>query len=86
MNEESIPSAARALLVLLLNNLVDHPDAVRIVEQERSGVVIFRVSVHPEDIGKVVGRGGRIVKAIRNLVRAAAGQEGRRAMVEVGTP
>ena len=84
MNEPA-PSAARALLVLLLTNLVDHPDAVRILEQERSGAVTFRVSVHPEDVGKVVGRGGRIVKAIRNLVRAAASQEGRRAMVEVGT-
>ena len=74
------------MLVLLLSNLVDHPDAVRVLEQERSGAVIFRVSVHPEDVGKVVGRGGRIVKAIRNLVRAAASQEGRRAMVEVGSP
>ncbi|HCC33914.1 MAG TPA: RNA-binding protein [Clostridiales bacterium] len=83
---EPVPSGARALLVLLLSNLVDHPDAVRVLEQERSGAVIFRVSVHPEDVGKVVGRGGRIVKAIRNLVRAAASQEGRRAMVEVGSP
>ncbi|HSW10771.1 MAG TPA: KH domain-containing protein [Bacillota bacterium] len=83
---EPVPTAARALLVLLLSNLVDHPDAVRVLEQERSGAVIFRVSVHPDDVGKVVGRGGRIVKAIRNLVRAAASQEGRRAMVEVGTP
>ncbi len=83
---EPIPSAARELLVLFLTRIVDHPDDVRVVEQERSGVVIFRVSVHPRDIGKVVGRGGRVVKAIRNLVRVAASCEGRRAMVEVGTP
>ena len=83
---EPIPSAARELLVLLLTNLVDHPDAVRVVEQERSGAIIFRVSVHPQDIAKVVGRGGRIVRAIRNLVRTAASREGRRAMVEVVTP
>jgi predicted RNA-binding protein YlqC (UPF0109 family) len=83
---EPIPSAARELLVFFLTHIVDHPDDVRVVEQERSGVLIFRVSVHPQDIGKVVGRGGRIVKAIRNVVRAAASREGRRAMVEVGTP
>lgn len=71
------------LLEVCAKALVDNPDAVEVssVEGERS--VILQLKVAPEDIGKVIGKGGRIAQALRAIVRAAAVKQGKRAIVEI---
>ena len=71
------------LLAFLARELVADPDAVRVEAEERDGSVVLHLHVAPDDVGKVIGRGGRIVRALRTVVRAAAVREGRRVLVEV---
>lgn len=72
------------LLEYLARRLVDDPDAVRIERAEREdGVVVLRLSVAPDDVGKVIGRQGRIVRALRTLVRASAARTRERVTVEI---
>ena len=64
--------------------LVDHPDQVELRETEDpSGGLIIELRVAPEDMGKVIGRQGRIAKAIRSVVKAANAKNGRGVMVEI---
>ena len=67
----------------LARRLVDDPDAVEVEEVEREGAIIVRLSVAPDDVGKVIGRGGRIARALRTVVRAAATRSDRRVLVEI---
>lgn len=71
------------LLEYLAKSLVDNPEAVEIevIEGERS--VILQLKVHPDDIGKVIGKQGRIAQALRTLVKAAATKQGKNAIVEI---
>lgn len=73
----------KELVELLVKALVDHPEEVDIsaVEGERSVVVEVRVA--PDDVGKVIGKQGRIVQALRTVVKAAAAREGKKAVVEI---
>ena len=73
----------KELLEYLAKALVDNPDDVRIemIEGERS--VILQLRVHPDDVGKVIGKQGRIANALRTLVKAAATKQGKNAMVEI---
>jgi predicted RNA-binding protein YlqC (UPF0109 family) len=71
------------LLAFLARELVDEPDAVRVETEERDGAVVLHLHVAPGDVGKVIGRGGRIVRALRTVMRAASVREGRRVLVEV---
>jgi uncharacterized protein len=72
------------LLEYLARRLVDDPDAVRIERAEREdGVVVLRLSVAPDDVGKVIGRQGRIARALRTLVRASAARTRERVTVEI---
>ncbi len=71
------------LLAYLARELVDEPDAVRVDTEERDGALVLRLHVAPDDVGKVIGRGGRIVRALRTVVRASASREGRRVLVEI---
>jgi predicted RNA-binding protein YlqC (UPF0109 family) len=71
------------LLAFLARELVDEPDAVHVETEERDGALVLRLHVGPDDVGKVIGRGGRIVRALRTVMRAAAVREGRRVVVEV---
>ena len=71
------------LLAFLARELVADPDAVRVEAEERDGAVVLHLQVAPDDVGKVIGRGGRIVRALRTVMRAAAVREGRRVLVEV---
>ena len=74
------------LLAYLARELVDDPEAVRVEEEERDGVLVLVLHVAPEDVGKVIGRQGRIARALRTLVRASAVREGRRVLVEIADP
>lgn len=85
MNESS-PGPTRELLLLLVTRLVEHPERVTVHEEERPGVAVFRIALDPGDVGTVIGRGGRMIRAIRQLARASASLEGRRAVVEVDAP
>lgn len=71
------------LLAYLARELVDDPEAVRVDAEEREGALVLRLHVGPDDVGKVIGRGGRIVRALRTVVRASAVREGRRIIVEI---
>ncbi len=71
------------LVSYLIGSLVDHADGISIQKRSAGRVTTYEVTVHPDDVGKVIGRQGRIIKAIRTLVRAAASVEGGDATVEV---
>jgi predicted RNA-binding protein YlqC (UPF0109 family) len=73
----------RDLLEDLARRLVDEPDAVRVEREEREDVVVLRLEVAKEDVGKVIGRQGRIARALRQLVRAYSGRERKRFMLEI---
>ena len=71
------------LLAYLARSLVDEPDAVRVEEAQEDGALVLRLHVAPDDVGKVIGRGGRIARALRTVVRAAATRSDRRVLVEI---
>jgi uncharacterized protein len=71
------------LLEYLAKSLVDEPDAVRVVRSEREGAVILELHVAPDDVGKVIGRQGRVARALRTLVRASGGRRHERAVLEI---
>lgn len=73
----------KELVEYLVSSLVDHPDDVEVHETEDSGVVTYHVKVHADDVGRVIGRQGRIAKAIRNIVSAAAYIQKRRVFVDI---
>lgn len=73
----------KELVEVLARALVDSPEAVEVKQVEGDRSVIFEVRVDPEDTGKLIGKQGRIVKAIRTVVKAVAAKEGKRAVVEV---
>ena len=60
------------LLAYLARELVDDPEAVRVETEERDGALILVLHVAQDDLGKVIGRGGRIVRALRTVMRATA--------------
>ena len=74
------------LLAYLARELVDDPDAVRVDIEERDDALVLVLHVAADDVGKVIGRQGRIVRALRTLVRASAAREGRRVLVEIADP
>jgi predicted RNA-binding protein YlqC (UPF0109 family) len=67
----------------LARRLVDDPDSVRVEEVERDGELILRLHVAQEDLGKVIGRQGRIARALRALARAASASQHRRVVLEI---
>jgi len=72
-----------SLVRYLVSSLVENPDNVSIARKESGSTVTFEVSVDPDDVGKVIGRQGRIIKAIRTVVRAAASVNGDQVDVDV---
>ena len=73
----------REMLEYIVRSLVDHPDDVRITEVEGERTIIYELRCHPEDVGKVIGKNGKTVGAIRTLLSTAAARKNRRAMLEV---
>ena len=67
----------------LAKALVDHPESVQVSTAEEDGEIVIRLSVAQEDMGKVIGKQGRIAKAIRTVVKAAAIKKGERVTVEI---
>jgi len=73
----------KELVEYIVRALVDHPDDVRVTEVDGEKTIIFELRCHPEDLGKVIGKSGKTVGAIRALLSTAAARQGRRAMLEV---
>ncbi|MDE6108252.1 MAG: KH domain-containing protein [Oscillospiraceae bacterium] len=73
----------KELLTYIARNLVDNPDAVEVTEQITNGETVLELRVAPEDMGKVIGRQGRIAKWIRVLVRSVGQRKGTRVSVEI---
>lgn len=73
----------RELVEYLCKSVVDHPDQVQVTEVEGETAVIVEIRVASEDTGRVIGRQGRIIAAIRTLARASATRQGKRVVVEV---
>ena len=71
------------LLAELARRLVDDPDAVHVEEIERDGAHVLQLHVAKDDVGKVIGRQGRIARALRTIVRAGAARESHRVLVEI---
>jgi predicted RNA-binding protein YlqC (UPF0109 family) len=67
----------------LARRLVDDPDAVEVEEVERDGTVVVQLSVAPDDVGKVIGRQGRMARALRTVVRASAARRDQRVLLEI---
>ena len=71
------------LLAHLARQLVDEPDAVKVEEVQREGATILQLRVAKADVGKVIGRQGRIARALRTIVRASAARDEQRVMLEI---
>ncbi len=73
----------KELLTYVAQNLVEHPESVSVSETAGEGETVLELRVHPDDMGKVIGRQGRIAKEIRTLVRSVAQRKGTRVTVEI---
>ena len=72
----------KEIIETIILNLVDNKDAVEITEKQDEKSVVFEVKVAEEDMGKVIGRQGRLAKSIRTLVKSIAGKEHKKVTVE----
>ena len=73
----------RELIEFLVRALVEQPDKVEVEEFEEDGDLVLEVSVAEDDLGRVIGRGGRIANAIRTVARAAGARDDRRVIVDI---
>ena len=71
------------LLAHLARRLVDDPDAVQVEEVQQEGATVLQLRVAPDDVGKVIGRQGRIARALRAIVRASGARTHRRVVLEI---
>ncbi len=71
------------LVSFITVNLVDHPDDVTIAKAERQGREVYQVRVHPDDLGKVIGKGGQTARAIRTLLMAVSAKSDQRLGLEI---
>lgn len=70
-------------LLFLVQSIVDHPDDVTVTEENDQDRTILRLTTNPEDMGKVIGKSGRIIRAIRDLIKLIAAKRGVYADVEL---
>ena len=71
------------LVELIAKSLVDHPESVVVTETTDDEVIKVELTVAPEDMGKVIGKGGRIAKSIRTVVKAAASKGDKKVIVDI---
>ena len=76
-------SNLKELLTYIAQNLVDNPDEVSVTERETDSETVFELRVNQADMGKVIGRQGRIAKEIRALMRSVAVKQGKRISVDI---
>ena len=73
----------KELLEYIARNLVDNPEAVQVRERVGRFTVTYELSVHPDETGKVIGRSGRVAKAIRDVMSIAAARQNKRVHVDI---
>ena len=73
----------KEMLEIIIKNLVANPDQVEIMESQKENAISFSVKVANSDMGKVIGKQGRIAKAIRSVVKAAAAKEDKKVIVDI---
>ncbi len=73
----------KELVEVIAKALVDAPEAVKVEEREKDGSWIYTLSVAQQDMGKVIGKQGRVAKAIRSLVKAASFRDDRKVDIEI---
>ena len=73
----------KELVEVIAKSLVDNPDEVEVTEKESGKSLVLELKVTPSDMGKVIGKQGRIAKAIRSVVKAAASKEDRKVIVDI---
>ena len=73
----------KEVLMIIAKSLVEFPDLVIVEEEYREGTIILKLRVASEDMGKVIGKQGRIAKAIRTVVKAAAIHNDKKVIVEI---
>ena len=73
----------KELLEYLAMSLVNDPDEVHVVVTETDTTVVLELSVAKDDVGKVIGKQGRIVRALRTIIKASAARDGKRVIVEI---
>ena len=73
----------QAFLEFVVKGLVQHPDEVTVTPVEREGTTIYELRLNPQDIGKVIGRQGMTINAIRSLVLAGSAKQGLRCTLEI---
>jgi predicted RNA-binding protein YlqC (UPF0109 family) len=76
----------RELIEYIAQSIVDDPTQVRVTQSRRGSSVSIRLSVAKEDMGRVIGRNGRVANAMRTLLRVSAAQENKRATLDVEEP
>jgi uncharacterized protein len=72
------------LVTWIARGLVDEPDAVRVERIDEHDAIILRLHVAPDDVGKIIGRQGRLARALRTVVRSVSARGDRRVMLEIG--
>lgn len=75
----------KQLVEIIAKALVDNPEEVRVNETEGESIVILEINVASDDVGKIIGREGRIANAIRTVVKAAAAKQKKKVTVEIVT-
>ena len=73
----------KAVVEVVVRALVDHPEAVRVTENERRGMTVYSLTTAPGDMGKIIGRQGRTAAALRTLVALTAEKHGKRAQLDI---
>lgn len=73
----------KELVEVIAKSLVDNPDAVKVTEKENEKEIVVELNVDPSDMGKVIGKQGRIAKAIRAVVKAAASKDDKKVVLEI---
>lgn len=73
----------KELVEYIARSLVDHPDAVEVTEILGRTVIVIELRVAPDDMGRIIGKAGRVANAIRSLLRVMATQEGKRVNLEI---
>src|SRR5881275_716482 len=73
----------QAFLEYVVKGLVQHPDTVTVTPVEREGTTVYELRLHPQDVGKVIGRQGMTINAIRSLLLAGSAKKGLRCTMEI---
>lgn len=71
------------LVLQITKALVDHPEDVKVDKIERNNQVLIEVTVNPDDVGKIIGKQGRIIRAVRTVVKACATMDNKKVAVEL---